>query len=58
MAANHSLFNLLRHFQAEKSKGCKVKYEESELETERLQPKLPEVVKGDISFLKRKHKPT
>ena len=50
MAANHSLSNLIRHFHAEKSKGCKAEYEEWKQKTERLQPKLSSVVRGDISF--------
>ena len=50
MAAKHSLSNLIRHFQSEKSKGCRTKYEEWKKERDKLQPKLPSVVKGDISF--------
>ena len=50
MAAKHSLSNLIRHFQSEKSKGCRTKYEEWKKERDKLQPKLPSVVKGVFSF--------
>lgn len=50
MSANHSLSNLIRHFHAEKSKGCKAKYNDWKNETERLQPKLSSVFKGEVSF--------
>ena len=50
MAAKHSPSNLIRHFQSEKSKGCKAKYEDWKKEIEKLQSKLPSVLKGEISY--------